>query len=104
MFIFVFVIVLFDPQHSCTPLLLSRMMFRSPCSARVALVSVTTDVWTHIGPNRERTENISLTWQQSTVQSETMSGVPATTVFGAGDLQGLVSQLNLWTPQVELTL
>ena len=33
-----------------------------------------------------------------------MSGVTATTVFGAGDLQGLVSQLNQWTPQIELTL
>ena len=33
-----------------------------------------------------------------------MSGGPATTVFGAGDLQSLVSQLNLWTPQVELTI
>ena len=29
-----------------------------------------------------------------------MSGVPATTVSGAGDLQGLVSQLKLWTPQI----
>ena len=27
----------------------------------------------------------------------------ATTVFGAGDLQSIVSQLNLWTPQIELT-
>ena len=33
-----------------------------------------------------------------------MSGEPATMVSGAGDLQCLVSQLNLWTPQIELTL
>ena len=32
-----------------------------------------------------------------------MSGIPATTVFGAGDLQALVLQLNLWTSQIELT-
>ena len=47
-------------QHSGTPLLLSRMMFNSPSSARLvsALFSVTTDVWTHSGPCRERIENI----------------------------------------------
>ena len=33
-----------------------------------------------------------------------MSAVPAATVFGAGDLQSLVSQLNVWTPLIELTL
>ena len=35
--------------------------------------------------------------------SEAMCAVPATVVCGAGDLQGLVSQLNLWTPQIEPT-
>ena len=40
----------------------------------------------------------------STLARQTMSGVPATTVFGAGDLQGLVSHLNPWTPQIECTL
>ena len=57
-----------------------------------------------IGSSRERMEHISLTWWRSAAQSEAMSGVPATTVFGAGDIKGLVSQLNLWTPQIELTL
>ena len=33
-----------------------------------------------------------------------MSTAAATTVFGAGDLQSFVSQLNVWTPQTELTL
>ena len=33
-----------------------------------------------------------------------MAKLPATTSFGAGDLQGIVWQLNLWTPQIELTL
>ena len=33
-----------------------------------------------------------------------MSAAPAATVFGAGDLQSLESQLNVWTPQIELTL
>ena len=33
-----------------------------------------------------------------------MSETPAATVFGAGNLQSLVSQLNVWTPQIELTL
>ena len=33
-----------------------------------------------------------------------MSETPTATVFGAGDLQSLVSQLNVWTPQIELTL
>ena len=33
-----------------------------------------------------------------------MSEASAVTVFGAGDLQSLVSQLNMWTPQIELTL
>ena len=33
-----------------------------------------------------------------------MSAAPAATVFGAGGLQRLVSQLNVWTQQIELTL
>ena len=33
-----------------------------------------------------------------------MAMLPATTSFGAGDLQGIVWQLNLWTAQIELTL
>ena len=33
-----------------------------------------------------------------------MSGLPAPTVFRAGDLRGIGSQLSLWTPQIELTL
>ena len=33
-----------------------------------------------------------------------MSTAAATTVLGAGDLQSFVSQLNVWTPQTELTL
>ena len=33
-----------------------------------------------------------------------MSAAPAATVFRAGDLQSLASQLNVWTPQIELTL
>ena len=33
-----------------------------------------------------------------------MSAAGAATVFGAGDLQSLVSPLNVWTPQIELTL
>ena len=33
-----------------------------------------------------------------------MSAAAAATVFGAGNLQSLVSQLNVWTPQIELTL
>ena len=44
-------------------LLLSCMVFDSASSARVVsvLVRATTDVWTHIGPSRERLESISLT-------------------------------------------
>ena len=70
------------------------------CACGISHLSVRkTDVWTHLGSSCER---MNISHELGSECSDVWA--PAATTFVARDLQGLVSQLNIETPQTELAV